>query len=406
MENLLKLFESFIKPRFKIAIISYYYPYQIPSTSGVGTHVYNLVTILSKLGCEVHVFSHSEKDSIKKIKVGSGKIVLHFLNSNFKFAVSNSIIEKRIKYSIFENKVLNEFLYEHLRRPFKIIHTHGWLTSSAFMLKHLYNLPWIHTIHALERNRLNSMTEEEKQLFRLTSWIEDTLFDADKLICVSKSIQKEVIKSFENSSNKTIVIPNAVDLKLFIPQEKKSRTVLTISRFSKEKGCHLLPEIIDEVLSKTEDSKFIAIIQETHLPELLNVQSKLFELTKKYPGRFIWISNPIYATEIVKYYRDSSIYVQPSLYESFGLCILEAMACGNAVVATNKGGIPEATGNSAILVEPNTKKISKQIINLLNDETLLKKYQELSIERSKSFDWQTIGKEVLELYEELSVSKR
>jgi glycosyltransferase involved in cell wall biosynthesis len=261
IEDLLKLFENLIKPRFKIAIISYYYPYQKPSTSGVGTHVYNLVTTLAKLGCEVHVFSYSDKDSTKKIKVGNGKIIIHFINSNFKFAVSNPIIEKRVKYAIFENKILNEFIYEHSRRHFKIIHTHGWLTSSAFMLKHLYNIPWVHTIHALERNRLIHMTEEEKQLYRLTSWIEDTLSDADRLICVSKSVQKEVLKSFNNISKKTIVIPNAVDLKIFVPGEKKSRTVLTISRFSKEKGSFLLPEIIENVLSKTKDSKFIAIIQ-------------------------------------------------------------------------------------------------------------------------------------------------
>lgn len=401
-KELLNLFEFVVERKFKIAIISYYYPYQKPSTSGVGTHVYNLVTNLAKLGCEVHVFCSSEKDSVKKISLKKGKIIIHFLNSNFKFDIQDSIVEKRIKYALFENKVLNEFVCEHLRRPFKIVHTHGWLTSSAFMIKHLYNIPWVHTVHALERNRLKSMTNEEKQLFKITSWIEDTLANADKLICVSKSIQKEMTKAFKDIKEKTIVIPNGVNLELFKEGKNNKRTVLTVSRLSQEKGSYLLPEIIEDVLSKVKNSKFIVIIQETKLPSLLEIQNKFKEFEKKYPKRFIWISHPISALELVNYYQGSGVYVQPSLYESFGLCILEAMACGNAVVATNVGGIPEAAGNVAILVEPNAKKISAKIIKLFKDNSLREKYKKLSLEHSKLFDWRNIGKKVMNVYEELS----
>ncbi len=215
--SVLKLFHSFFERPLRVGIISYYYPYQKPSTSGVGIHVYNLVKHLAKQGCEVHVFTYGEKDSKVSVPLGKGNIKIHIINADFRFELENPVIEKRVRYAIFENKVLNEFVYEHSKKPFDIIHTHGWLTSSAFMLKYLYHIPWVHTVHALEHNRLASMTEEEKELFRVTSWIEDTLVDADKLIAVSESARQEVLKLFKKSGKKTVVIPNGVDLKLFTP---------------------------------------------------------------------------------------------------------------------------------------------------------------------------------------------
>ncbi|MDP1695398.1 MAG: glycosyltransferase family 4 protein [archaeon] len=404
-DEVLNLFNSFFEKPFKVALISYYYPFQKPSTSGVGIHAYNLVTHLAKLGCEIHVFTNGKEDSKHNVHIEKGKIILHFLKSDFDFEVGDSVIQKRIRYAVFESKVLNEFLYENTRRRFDVIHTHGWLTSSAFMQKYLNNIPWVHTVHALERNRLSSMTEEEKKLFKVTSWIEDTLADADKLIAVSESVKKEVLNTFKGSSKRTVVIPNGVDLKLFNPSKNKSLNVLTVSRFSKEKGVDMLPEIIEGVLNANKKYTFTAILQETQIPTLKLVQDKFIELQKKYLGRFIWISRPLNVIELAKYYQNSNIYVQPSLYESFGLCILEAMACKNAIVATNVGGIPEVVGNSGILVEPKAKKITNEIIKLMRSPNLIKKYGSLAAERAKMFDWPIIAKSTLKIYKELSDKK-
>ncbi len=404
IEDLLKLFDNILKKRYKVAIVSFSYPFQRPSVSGVGTHVYNLVTQLAKKRCEIHVFTSSEKDSIKKIRLGQGKIIIHFLKINFKFKIDNPIIKDRAKIALFENKVLNEFILEHLRRPFNIIHTHGWVTSSSFMVKHLYNVPWIHTLHAVECNRLDNMTNEEKKISKIINWLEETIIDANKIICVSKKIQKEANKHYPEITTKTIVIPNGVDLRLFCPGKNDQKSILTISRFSKEKGSHLLPEIIEEVLSKDKNSKYTVIMHDTNILELIEVKNKLLELQKRFDKRFIWIKEPIYATELIKYYQNSGIYVQPSIYEAFGLCILESMACGNAVIATNIGGIPEFIGDSAILVKPNPDCISKALIKLLKNPALINKYKKLSLERAKKYDWPAIADQVLDVYKEQSTT--
>src|SRR3989344_646844 len=82
--NILKFFYSLLEAPIKIGIISYYYPYEKPSTSGVGIHVYNLANNLAKLGAEVHVFTHGEIENIKTIKINGRKIIIHLLNGHNK----------------------------------------------------------------------------------------------------------------------------------------------------------------------------------------------------------------------------------------------------------------------------------------------------------------------------------
>ena len=406
-EGVLNLFSSLFEKPFKVGIISYYYPFRKATTSGVGTHVYNLVTHLSKLGCEVHVFTFSDKNQKDlKIKVGVGKIVLHFINPEFPYNVSDPVIGKRVRYTIFEDKVLNEVSIENFRRRFDIIHTHGWLTSSAFILKYLYRLPWVHTVHALERNRLPSMTTEEKKLFRLTSWIEETIVDSDKLIAVSESISKELVKAFGKVSKKIEVIPNGVDLKLFTPSQTSPKSVLSVTRFSKEKGIEMIPRIAYNILSKVKSSKFTIVAPQTEIPTLKPIQKEFVWLSEKYPKRFIWISNPLMPQDIALYYRAAGIYLQPSFYESFGLCILEGMASGSVIVATNVGGIPEVVDKSGILVNPKSEELSKAVIKLLRSDTLRNKYREKSLERVKSFDWPIVAKRTLDLYKEVVQKKK
>jgi len=405
------MFEAFLKffstifghHRFKVAMVSYYYPYKQPSSSGVGIHAYNLVTHLAKAGAEVHVFASGEKkDSVERIRLGEGLIVIHFLASSSPFEASDPVVMKRVRYDIFETKVLREAVLEHSRRDFDVVHTHGWLTGSAFRLKYFYKLPWVHTVHSLERNRLNSMTEEEKKLFRITSWVEDTIVEADKLIAVSESVAKEVKKAFKGVGKKVEVIPNGVDLRLFKPASGKSpRTVLSVTRFSKEKGVEILPEVIKGILKRDNLGKFILVAPRTPLPDLQDVQKELDSIKEEYPKRFIWHDRSMMPTELAGIYREAGVYLQPSYYETFGLCVLEGMASGNAVVATDVGGIPEVVGKAGILTKPKALNLSRKVLGLFKNPAMRRKYRNLAIKRSKQFDWPIVAEQTFDLYKKV-----
>jgi len=245
------------------------------------------------------------------------------------------------------------------------------------------------------------MTSGEHRFIPVHDWVEKTVTDADRVIVVSNKFREEVIREIKGITKKTIVIPNGVNLELFKPNRKSPPTALYVGRFSKEKGIQFIPEIAEKVLKKDSRYKFVVVATKTNDEELLDVQNKFIELKEKYKKRFIWYDEPLKETEIAKLYQEAGVYVQPSIYETFGMCILEAMAAGTAVVGTKVGGIPEVIGNAGLLAKPDAKDISRKVLKLLGDTKLRKKYGALAIKRAQDFDWKDVAKQTLDLYSEV-----
>jgi len=102
-------------------------------------------------------------------------------------------------------------------------------------------------------------------------------------------------------------------------------------------------------------------------------------------------------------YSAARLFVYPSFYEGFGFPILEAMACGCPVVASNVSSIPEISGDSAILVDPNnTALLSTAIINVLADEKLRNGMISRGIEHIKKFTKVNIAKNLVDVYEKIA----
>ncbi|MBI4621316.1 MAG: glycosyltransferase family 4 protein [Desulfobacterales bacterium] len=96
------------------------------------------------------------------------------------------------------------------------------------------------------------------------------------------------------------------------------------------------------------------------------------------------------------------ISLYPSLYEGFGLPVLESMACGVPVITSNRGSLPEIAGGAAILVDPeDVDSISGAISGLMKDESLQNHLKVMGKKRASEFTWQKTAKETLSLYREL-----
>ncbi|WP_350288939.1 glycosyltransferase family 1 protein [uncultured Croceitalea sp.] len=98
-----------------------------------------------------------------------------------------------------------------------------------------------------------------------------------------------------------------------------------------------------------------------------------------------------------------SIFLYPSLRESFGIPILEGMACGVPVITSNTSSMPEVAGeDAAFIIDPfKPKEIANAMQTLVEDELLTSILIEKGIARAKHFSWETMAKNVLELYEEV-----
>ncbi|MFQ5740279.1 MAG: glycosyltransferase family 4 protein [Acidobacteriota bacterium] len=97
-------------------------------------------------------------------------------------------------------------------------------------------------------------------------------------------------------------------------------------------------------------------------------------------------------------YSASTVFVYPSLYEGFGLPVLEAMACGVPVVAANRSSLPEVCGQAAVLVEPEVEPLVAGIEQALSEAEM---YSRLGIERASRFSWEKTARATVEIYREL-----
>jgi len=104
-------------------------------------------------------------------------------------------------------------------------------------------------------------------------------------------------------------------------------------------------------------------------------------------------------------YSGAAIFVQPSLYEGFGLPIIEAMACGTAVTCSNTSSLPEVAGDAAILFDPkDTKSIAVTLGSLLADSNKLSSLREKSIQQASRFSWQKTALNTIDIYRKVCLS--
>ena len=108
--------------------------------------------------------------------------------------------------------------------------------------------------------------------------------------------------------------------------------------------------------------------------------------------------------DLVLLYNIAACFVFPSLYESFGLAQLEAMACGCPVLASNSGALPEVAGDAAMFCDPHDpKSIGETIVKLVSDPTVRQVYVERGLARAKQFTWDRCAHETLEALKTVAV---
>ena len=98
-------------------------------------------------------------------------------------------------------------------------------------------------------------------------------------------------------------------------------------------------------------------------------------------------------------YSAATLFLYPSLRESFGLPIVEAMACGTAVITSTTSSMPEIAGEAAKLVDPfNYQEITEAMKSLLQNESLRKNYIEKGLQRAKEFTWSASAEKLVKIY--------
>ncbi len=101
-------------------------------------------------------------------------------------------------------------------------------------------------------------------------------------------------------------------------------------------------------------------------------------------------------------YAHADVFTFPSLYEGFGMPVLEAMACGTPVITSTTTSLPEVAGEAAMLVDPQSpEQLANALVRVLHNASLRDELRAKGLERAKQFTWERAARETLSVYREI-----
>ncbi|HKV41568.1 MAG TPA: glycosyltransferase family 1 protein, partial [Blastocatellia bacterium] len=116
-------------------------------------------------------------------------------------------------------------------------------------------------------------------------------------------------------------------------------------------------------------------------------------------GSLVTFTGYVPENDLPALYKAASVFAYPSLYEGFGLPVLEAMACGTPTLTSNRSALIEAAGDAALLVNPESvTEIADGIQELIDDKAKRTDLARLGLEQSRKFSWEQSARQVLEIY--------
>lgn len=156
--------------------------------------------------------------------------------------------------------------------------------------------------------------------------------------------------------------------------------------------------------------KFIELKNESNINEILLVvgipnwkQTGFYNIVRESGlEEDIIFTDFVSEDELVLLYNGASMFLYPSLYEGFGMPLLEAMACGTPVITSNVSSMPEIAGDAAFLINPdNGKELKAAVLKLLNDKNLRNNLIARGLKRAKEYSWVKTATKTLAIYESI-----
>lgn len=265
-------------------------------------------------------------------------------------------------------------------------------------------MPLVITIHDLMYLRLKESAAWFKRRVAQAVFL-NALKKADKIIAVSENTKKDIINFCPKANGKINVIYEAAD-----PVFKKISDVVKLE--SVRKKYDLPEEFILFVGSLKRHKNIERLLLAYSGLKNRGIRHKLVIIGRYRPDESeilgkIRLTDALYLNEVptqdlLCIYNLASVLALPSLYEGFGLPVLEAMSCGLPVVASSATSLPEVAGDAGVLCNPlDYKDISDKIYVVLTDQHLRNTLIEKGLKRVTHFSWGKTAKETLDLYKEI-----
>ena len=287
-------------------------------------------------------------------------------------------------------------------QPFDVYH------ETSFFPAALKDVPVVYTMYDL------SLIKHRSEHPRERLWFFDHFFNrrlpyASHILTISEYVRNEIIDEIGLPPHLVTSIPLAPD-PTFYPREKPQvgevlrrhgwpeEYILFVGTLEPRKNLSLLIKALTIADTKIPlilagwqgwgDKKWMQIISDQELQ------------------RRIFFTGYVDEETLACLYTGASAFVFPSLYEGFGLPILEAMACGCPVICSNAASMPEVAGKAAFLIDPtDAEALAYALDSVLTDSTLRQSMIQQGIERAKQFSWKETAVKTLEIFQQVAGDK-
>jgi len=222
---------------------------------------------------------------------------------------------------------------------------------------------------------------------------------ADARIALTDDMNRAMRKLYDLP---VITIPNGIDTNRFNVEypgdDSNTKTIITVARLYPVKGIKYAIIAMDSIRKVVPNSRLLIVGEGEEKEELLKLCA---DLNLNNQIRFI---GEIPNSQIPSHLSLADVFLLPSLSEGFPVSILEAMAAGLPIVASNIGGIPEIVieGKNGYLANPKDPNgIADRVIRILSNDQLRKEMGNNSYTLSKKYNWDTLAEQVEEIYSKI-----
>ena len=231
------------------------------------------------------------------------------------------------------------------QQEYDIIHAHDWLTYPAGIhAKSVSGKPLVIHVHATDFDRSRGNVNPT-----VYSIEKDGMDHADCIMCVSELTRQTVINHYHQDPAKCIAMHNAVypldpEIKEFVDipienAEQRDKVVTFLGRITMQKGPEYFVEAAEKVLTRTKGIRFCMAGSGDKMDEMIDLVAK-----KGIADRFHF-PGFMKGRQVYEAFRESYVYVMPSVSEPFGISPLEAMQCGVPSIISKQSGCAEILTN-------------------------------------------------------------
>lgn len=301
---------------------------------------------------------------------------------------------------------LARIVAEQLLMPFYIRKAKIDCLFSNYVIPVLAPIPQVVNVHDMLYKRLPQMVEPAKRLY-WTIFIPLSLRRARKIMTVSNSSAEDIQRYFPHVKEKLSVTVEGVNLNLAIHRDVnpslveeqlgiKAPFILSAATFAPHKNLKVLIKAFALVHEQFPDT-LLVLTGRANTDDALQEQQELIELARsKGLEKHIIFTGYVSEKVLAALYRTAEAYVIPSIYEGFGLSVIEAQFFGTPVITSDAPALKEVGGEATIVASAQDEcAFAKHISDLLQNDRRRKELIERGFANIKQYNWKAAAEDVV-----------